>query len=63
MAIIFHHFLPLLLVGVFYGVRGYIPASPTNDTTVIQQAMNATGASKLHMQWYANGCVGCSHSD
>jgi len=57
MAIFIQRFLSFLLIITFYRVRGYVPASPTNDTTAIQQAMNVTGASKLHLQWCPNGYV------
>ncbi|KAF9012349.1 hypothetical protein BDQ17DRAFT_1537219 [Cyathus striatus] len=47
-------FLSLLLLISF--VYAYIPAQPTNSTTVaIQGGLNITDVSKLHVQWFSNG--------
>ncbi|KIY73044.1 hypothetical protein CYLTODRAFT_434414 [Cylindrobasidium torrendii FP15055 ss-10] len=44
--------LVLLLPGAF----AYIPASPTNDTQLaIDNGLNVTDVSKLHLQWFMNG--------
>lgn len=33
-------------------VQAYIPATPTNDTSAIQQGTNASEISTLSLQWY-----------
>ncbi|KZP34645.1 hypothetical protein FIBSPDRAFT_772413 [Athelia psychrophila] len=39
------------------GVRAYIPATPTNDTTAIQTGSNTSNTSNLLLQWYADGSL------
>ena len=44
------------LLSTFGQVHAYIPASPTNDTGVaIQNGLNISDVSKLHLQWYSTG--------
>jgi hypothetical protein len=46
----------LLFALASIGVHAYIPALPTNDTqAAIQQGLNVSDVSKLHLQWYNSG--------
>lgn len=54
------YFLECLVfsLAIFTHVFAYIPASATNDTNAaIQGGLNVTDVSKLHLQWFSNGCV------
>ena len=50
-------FAVLLLVAI-HSVHAYVPALPTNDTSMLtHDSMNATQSSKLHLQWNSNWFV------
>ena len=55
-----HTMIPLLhpvlvsLLAILVSVSAYIPAVPTNDTTLaIQGGLNVTDVSKVYLQWYS----------
>ena len=42
------------LLAILVSVSAYIPAVPTNDTTLaIQGGLNVTDVSKVYLQWYS----------
>jgi hypothetical protein len=41
------------LLAVFFPVRAYIPAIPTNDTNAaVADGLNVTDISRVYLQWY-----------
>jgi len=49
------HPLLVSLLAILVLVSAYIPAVPTNDTTLaIQGGLNITDVSKVYLQWYSN---------
>ena len=51
-------FRSVFLYSFFAGVTvAYIPAYPTNDTSVLEAATNQTGLSSIELSWFPNGFV------
>jgi hypothetical protein len=49
-------FFCITILATFIGAHAYIPALPTNNTAqAIQDGLNVSDVSKLHLQWYSNG--------
>jgi hypothetical protein len=44
-----------VLLAAFRDAHAYIPALPTNNTSALQDTMDATTPSMLHLQWFSDG--------